>query len=107
MGYLQVLLLLLLELLFDIVLKALADSVDLLLLWWHALDPACVVPDDVLVQNLRDGYDLLIDTVHLEVLVHTQVNLDLFDGVHPLVQLVLSFVDFSESTLANNTDLLE
>ena len=51
-------------------LRQLPDSlVDLLHIWSYALNPACMVSDDILVLYLTNGHYLSVDTVLLEVLI--------------------------------------
>lgn len=49
------------------------------------LDPASMVSDHILVEDLADCHNLLVDMVHLEVLVYPKMYLDLLDGVDSLI----------------------
>lgn len=59
------------------------------------------------MEHLTDGYYLFVNMMHFEILINAQVNLYLFDGVIPLVQKMLSFVNLSKSTLSNNLNFFE
>lgn len=80
---------------------------DGFLLRLGCLDPAGVVPDHVLVKQKLHGLDLLEDHVLLDVLVHPQIDPDLFDGVHVRVKLMLHFEDSAEPPAAQLVDFLE
>jgi hypothetical protein len=71
------------------------------------LDPAGMISDDILVLNLADGNNLLVDVMHLEILIQTQMNLDLFDCVNPLIKYVLGFIHLSKTSLTDDADFFK
>lgn len=89
-------------------LRELLDSlVDLLHIWRYALNPACMIPDHILVLYLADGHNLSVDTVLLEVLIDSQMYLDLLDSIHPLVKHVLHLIDLPKAAFTEQLLLVE
>ena len=66
-----------------------------------------MIPDHILVLYLTDSHNFSVDTVLLEVLIDSQVYLDLLDGIHPLVKHVLHLVHLPEATFTKQLLFVE
>lgn len=58
-----------------------------------------MISHDIFVSHLTDGKDLSVDWVLFDVLVQTQMNPYLFDGIHALIKHVLRLEDTTKSAL--------
>lgn len=89
-------------------LRKLPDSlVDLLHIWRYALNPACMISDHIFVLYLTNGHNFSVDTVLLEVLIDSQMYLNLLDSIHPLVKHMLHLVHLSKATFTKQLLLVE
>ena len=87
--------------------KLLHSLVDLLHIRRYALNPACMIPDHIFVLNLAYCHNFSVNTVFLEVLIDSQMYLDLLDSIHALVKHVLDLVDLTKATFTKQLLLVE
>jgi hypothetical protein len=66
-----------------------------------------MIPDHILVLYLANGDNFSVDTMLLEVLIDSQMYLNLLDSIHPLVKHMLHLVDLSKATFTKQLLLVE
>lgn len=66
-----------------------------------------MISHHILVLHLADGHDLSVYAVLLEIFADAEVDLDLLDGIHALVEDMLYLVDFTEAAFAEKLLLLK
>ena len=96
-----------LELLSEVVFNFFDNLRDKFVWWDFAFNPAGMISNDVFVKYLTDSNYFSINTVFIEILIDTQVNLNLLDSILSLVEDMLYFKYFPKASLSKQSLLIE
>lgn len=66
-----------------------------------------MISDYIFVLYLTNGHNLSVDTVLLEVLIDSQMYLNLLDSVHSLVKHMLHLIDLTKTAFTKQLLLVE